>query len=99
MMLQAALPFKSKPKDKAKQMKQTLEQRRAVVQSLEDRKAVSLVQQLSAIRNQREVKRKEAQQKRNEVNFLNSCSLTSPPSQHFLARCQRHPEQHTLFLL
>ncbi|KAK9865724.1 hypothetical protein WJX84_006856 [Apatococcus fuscideae] len=64
--LQAALPFKSKPKDKAKQVRKTLEQRRAVVQGPQERKAVSLVQQLSAIRNQREVKRKQAQQKRNE---------------------------------
>ena len=68
-MLQAALPFKSKPKDKAKQARKTLEQRRAVVQGPQERKAVSLMQQLSAIRNQQEVKRRQAQQKRNEVGI------------------------------
>ena len=88
-MLQAALPFKSKPKDKTKQARKTLEQKRAVVQGPQERKAVSLMQQLSAIRNQQEVKRRQAQQKRNEVGAT-TCISTSSSPRHPLGRlCTR----------
>ena len=49
--LQAALPFKSKPKLEMKRRRKTLEQRRAVVVEPEERKRMSLVAQLNAIRN------------------------------------------------
>ena len=49
--LQAALPFKSKPKLESKRRRKTLEQRRAVVVEPQERKKMSLVAQLNAIRN------------------------------------------------
>lgn len=55
--LQAALPFQSKPKLEAKRKRKTLEQRRAVVLEPEERKKVSLVAQLNAIRNAKAEKR------------------------------------------
>ena len=60
--LQAALPFKTKPKvEMARKGKRpTLEQKRAVVQSKEERRAAALVQQLNAIRNEKASKRREA---------------------------------------
>lgn len=48
--LQAALPFKTKPKLEPARKHKTLEQRRAVVLEPEEKKLVSLVQQLNAIR-------------------------------------------------
>jgi ribosome biogenesis protein BMS1 len=60
--LQAALPFKTKPKVEAarKGKRPTLEQRRAVVQSPDERRAAALVQQLNAIRNAKAGKRRAA---------------------------------------
>lgn len=61
--LQAALPFKTKPKVEAarKGKRPTLERRRAVVQSPEERRAAALVQQLNAIRNHKAERRRESQ--------------------------------------
>lgn len=68
--LQAALPFKSKPKVEAARRpgaRPTLEQRRAVVREAPERKAVTLLQQFNAIRNQKAARRREqAQRKRAE---------------------------------
>jgi len=56
--LQAALPFKTKPKLEGKRRRPTLEQKRAVVLEPEERKKVTLLQQLNAIRNKKaEVRR------------------------------------------
>lgn len=56
--LQAALPFKTKPKLEGKKRRPTLEQKRAVVLEPEERKKVTLLQQLNAIRNKKaEVRR------------------------------------------
>jgi ribosome biogenesis protein BMS1 len=57
--LQAALPFKTKPKLEAKRKRKSLEQRRAVVVEPEERKAMSLVAQLNAIRNAKAVARRD----------------------------------------
>lgn len=57
--LQAALPFKTKPKLEAKRKRKSLEQRRAVVVEPEERKAMSLVAQLNAIRNAKAVGRRD----------------------------------------
>jgi ribosome biogenesis protein BMS1 len=57
--LQAALPFKSKPKVESKRSRPTLEQRRAVVLEPGERRAVTLVAQLNAIRNARAGARRE----------------------------------------
>ena len=59
--LQAALPFKSKPKIEAPRKRQTLEQRRAVVMEPEEKRLATLVQQLNTIRNDRAVKKREVQ--------------------------------------
>ncbi|EFN57677.1 hypothetical protein CHLNCDRAFT_142847 [Chlorella variabilis] len=53
MWRHAALPFKGKRKRK------TLEQKRAVVLEPEERKKVSLISQLNAIRNQKAAARRE----------------------------------------
>ena len=59
--MQAALPFKSKPKIEAPRKRETLEQRRAVVMEPEEKKLATLVQQLNTIRNDRAVKKREVQ--------------------------------------
>ncbi|KAK9800776.1 hypothetical protein WJX73_000661 [Symbiochloris irregularis] len=58
--LQAAMPFKSKPKDPKSRLgkAQTLEQKRAVVLEPQERKAVTLIAQLNALRNERAAKRR-----------------------------------------
>jgi len=61
--LQAALPFKTKPKLEAKRKRKSLEQRRAVVVEPEERKAMSLVAQLNAIRNAKAVARRDQKAK------------------------------------
>ncbi|KAK9820869.1 hypothetical protein WJX81_007795 [Elliptochloris bilobata] len=59
--LQAALPFKSKPKQEAPRKRKSLEARRAVVLEPGERRAVSLVAQLNALRNARADKRRAKQ--------------------------------------
>ncbi|XP_024524111.1 ribosome biogenesis protein bms1 [Selaginella moellendorffii] len=65
--LQAALPFKSKPKLSAKRKKPVLESARAVVLEPNERKVVSLVQQLTTIQNDKAKKRKLEQRKKKEA--------------------------------
>jgi len=62
--LQAALPFKSKPKLEPKRKRKTLEQKRAVVLEPEEKRARTLMQQLNAIRNEKAAKRAAASERR-----------------------------------
>jgi hypothetical protein len=62
--LQAALPFKSKPKNQSKQKDKTYEQKRAVVLEKEEKAAVTLMQQLNTIRAAKAKKRTETQTRR-----------------------------------
>ena len=71
MVLQAELPYKSKPKNMLPRKRPTLEQRRAVVLEPGEKKAVTLVQQLNALRNVKEAKRKEQQARKREVRYSN----------------------------
>ncbi|GFR44502.1 hypothetical protein Agub_g5766, partial [Astrephomene gubernaculifera] len=64
--LQAALPFKSKPKLEPKGKRKTLEQKRAVVMEKDEKKAATLLQQLNAIRNEKARKRREQSSRRRE---------------------------------
>lgn len=64
---QAQLPFKSKPKVQAARKRPTLEQKRAVVLEPQERRAVTLVQQLNALRNEKAVKRRAKQAKQRQV--------------------------------
>eukprot|EP00775_Hariotina_reticulata_P007582 gene7582-7787_t len=64
--LQAALPFKSKPKLEMPRKRKTLEQKRAVVLEKDEKKAVSLLQQLNAIRNAKADKRRQQATRRRE---------------------------------
>jgi hypothetical protein len=73
--VQAELPFKSKPKVQAARSRQTLEQKRAVVLEPAERKAVSLVQQLNALRNEKTVKRRAKQARQHEVRAAGGCCL------------------------
>ncbi|KDD73546.1 DUF663 hypothetical protein, partial [Helicosporidium sp. ATCC 50920] len=65
--LQAALPFKSKPKVEKAHKRQSLERRRAVVLESKDREVVSMVQQLSALRNARAAAQREQEAKRGKA--------------------------------
>ena len=49
--------------------RQTLEQKRAVVLEPAEKKAVTLVQQLNALRNAKEVKRRQQQDRKREVDI------------------------------
>lgn len=51
--LQAALPFKSKPKNTPSQLRPLLEKRRAVIMEPRDRKVHALVQQLQLMRHEK----------------------------------------------
>ena len=64
--LQAALPFKSKPKIEAPRKRSTLEQRRAVVMEPEEKRLATLVQQLNTIRNDRSEKTREKAERRKQ---------------------------------
>lgn len=57
--LQAALPFASKPKIQKPQTNKTYMQKRAVVLEADDKKAVSILQQIQAINKAKVTKRKE----------------------------------------
>ena len=65
--LQAALPFRSKPKVEGARRRPTLEQKRAVVLEPGERKLYTLVQQLNTIRNEKVRKRSEQQVRRKEA--------------------------------
>ncbi|GAA5962578.1 hypothetical protein JCM21900_000951 [Sporobolomyces salmonicolor] len=60
--LQASLPYASKPKLMAPQKNQTYMQKRAVVMEPEEKKALSLLQQVQAISRAKDAKRKESKQ-------------------------------------
>ncbi|BGO96776.1 GTP binding protein [Rhodotorula toruloides ATCC 204091] len=62
--LQAALPFASKPKMQLPQKNKTYLQKRAVVMEPDEKKALSLLQQIQAISRDKDAKRKEAKQAR-----------------------------------
>ncbi|EFJ46282.1 hypothetical protein VOLCADRAFT_62777 [Volvox carteri f. nagariensis] len=64
--LQAALPFKTKPKLEPARKRKTLEQKRAVVLEPGEKKAYTLLQQLNAIRNEKARKRREQSARRHE---------------------------------
>ncbi|GAA5902213.1 hypothetical protein JCM6882_006730, partial [Rhodosporidiobolus microsporus] len=65
--LQAALPFASKPKMQPQQKTKTYMQQRAVVLEPEEKKALSLLQQIQAISRDKDQKRKEAKAEKKEV--------------------------------
>lgn len=65
---QAALPFKTKPKVEAARKRKSLEQKRAVVLEPEERRAVSLVAQLNAIRNQKAAARREQRARQKDAH-------------------------------
>lgn len=67
---QAQLPFKTKPKVQAARKRATLEQKRAVILEPQERKAVTLVQQLNALRNEKAVKRRAKQAKQRQVSVV-----------------------------
>ncbi|GAA5902639.1 hypothetical protein JCM5296_000729 [Sporobolomyces johnsonii] len=60
--LQASLPYASKPKLMAPQKNKTYMQKRAVVMEPEEKKALSLLQQVQAISRAKDAKRKESKQ-------------------------------------
>eukprot|EP00898_Chlorokybus_atmophyticus_P007768 jgi/Chlat1/7993/Chrsp7S07775 len=62
--LQAALPFKSKPKDATARKKKSYEARRAVILEPHEKRAYTLLQQLNTLRNYKAEKRKEQQARR-----------------------------------
>lgn len=64
--LQAALPFKSKPKIEKPRRKKSLDQRRAIILEPEEKKKVSLVSQLNAIRNVKAQARREQRKRHQE---------------------------------
>ncbi|PSC76713.1 ribosome biogenesis BMS1-like protein [Micractinium conductrix] len=66
--LQAALPFKTKPKLEQARKHKSLEQKRAVVLEPGERRTASLVSQLNAIRNQKAVARREQRARQKETH-------------------------------
>ncbi len=66
--IQAALPFKSKPKVPGVRKRPTLEQKRAVVLEPAERRTVALIDQLNALRNEKAAKKRAKQARQREVN-------------------------------
>lgn len=66
--IQAALPFKSKPKVPGARKRPTLEQKRAVVLEPAERRTVALIDQLNALRNEKAAKKRAKQARQREVN-------------------------------
>ncbi|GBE85281.1 hypothetical protein BKA93DRAFT_826877 [Sparassis latifolia] len=66
--LQAALPYSSKPKLIKQQHRKTYTQKRAVVMEPEERKTITLLQQIRALRKDQIVRRKEKQQERRTLH-------------------------------
>ncbi|OBZ89768.1 hypothetical protein A0J61_02197 [Choanephora cucurbitarum] len=66
--LQAQLPFANKPKNATKSKKQSYLNKRAVVLEPEEKKIVTLMQQLNTLRNEKDRKRKLKDSERREVN-------------------------------
>ena len=66
--LQAALPYASKPKVMKPQRRQTYLQKRAVVLEPEEKRAITLLQQMRALRKDQVVRRKEKQDERRAVH-------------------------------
>ncbi|EIE20399.1 DUF663-domain-containing protein [Coccomyxa subellipsoidea C-169] len=64
--LQAALPYKSKPKVPGARRRQTLEQKRAVVLEPAERISVALIDQLNALRNEKAEKKRAKQARHRE---------------------------------
>ncbi|CAL8465158.1 g4693 [Coccomyxa elongata] len=64
--LQAALPFKSKPKVPGARKRPTLEQKRAVVLEPAERRTVALIDQLNALRNEKAAKKRAKQARQRE---------------------------------
>ena len=75
--MQAALPYKSKPKVSGPQKRPTLEQRRAVGLEPAERRAASLVHQLNALRNEKAVKRREKQARQRQVRAATMLSAAT----------------------
>ena len=66
--LQASLPYASKPRSMKAQSNKTYMQQRAVVMEPEEKKAVALLQQITALRKDQVARRKERQHGRKEVH-------------------------------
>ncbi|KAI8366196.1 hypothetical protein BD560DRAFT_400847 [Blakeslea trispora] len=66
--LQAQLPFANKPKNATKSKKQSYLNKRAVVLEPEEKKIVTLMQQLNTLRNEKDRKRKLKDSERREAN-------------------------------
>ena len=97
--LQAALPFKSKPKLDQKQARKSLQARRAVVAEPEERRANTFMQQLHTMHNERERKRKKkaTEKKADFEKKVRACARPArprrmqcrPPWARVVAACAR----------
>jgi ribosome biogenesis protein BMS1 len=65
---QAALPYKTKPRVEAPHKRKSLEQKRAVVMEPEERRRVTLISQLNAIRNQKAAARRDQRARQKEAH-------------------------------
>jgi ribosome biogenesis protein BMS1 len=67
--LQSALPFASKPKVMKPQSKQTYMQKRAVILEPEEKRAITMLQQIRALRKDQVIRRKDKQAERKAVHL------------------------------
>jgi len=67
--LQSALPFASKPKVMKPQSKQTYMQKRAVILEPEEKRAITMLQQIRALRKDQVLRRKDKQAERKAVHL------------------------------
>uniref|UniRef100_A0A0A0K8M0 Ribosome biogenesis protein BMS1/TSR1 C-terminal domain-containing protein n=1 Tax=Cucumis sativus TaxID=3659 RepID=A0A0A0K8M0_CUCSA len=95
--LQAALPFKSKPKNTPGQQRPLLEKRRAVVMEPRDRKVHALVQQLQLMRHEKMKKRKlKEEKKRKELEAEHAKTEQLSKKRQREERRERYREQDKL---
>ncbi|XP_050945584.1 ribosome biogenesis protein bms1 isoform X2 [Cucumis melo] len=95
--LQAALPFKSKPKNTPSQLRPLLEKRRAVIMEPRDRKVHALVQQLQLMRHEKMKKRKlKEEKKRKELEAEHAKTEQLSKKRQREERRERYREQDKL---
>ncbi|BDA50759.1 hypothetical protein COCOBI_16-4370 [Coccomyxa sp. Obi] len=78
--VQAALPFKSKPKMPGARKQPTLEQKRAVVLETAERRTIALIDQLNALRNEKAAKKraKQARQRKRKKRYVERGAADKP---------------------
>ena len=95
--MQAKLPFATKPKLMKKRSSKTLETKRAVVMTNQERKIATLIQRVNTVRNEKAAiekqtsqrKREELRQKRKNIEEMDQLKQAERKKQYFRSEGQK----------